>query len=248
MEIKIFESPKFGAIRTAGTAENPTFCLVDICNVLELTNTSQVRARLDNGVISNEVITDKLNRPQRAVFINEDGLYDVILDSRKPEARMFRKWVTSEVLPAIRKDGGYIYATTEDSPEEIMAKALIIAQATLSRVEKEKELAIAQRDEAILTKAYISDKKAATAMQTASVLSRENKRLKIEVDRSKDYATITTVERFTKKRYRWQELRNYCNAHELDMPKIDDKRYGKVRTYPFEAWMNVYGVDLRTIL
>lgn len=64
--------------------------------------------------------------------MNEDGLYDVILDSRKPEARAFRKWITSEVLPAIRKNGGYIVADglTDD---EIMAKALMVAQKTIER-------------------------------------------------------------------------------------------------------------------
>jgi len=55
-------------------------------------------------------------------FINEDGLYDVILDSRKPEAKLFRKWVTSDVLPSIRKTGGHIYSTETDTPETILDK------------------------------------------------------------------------------------------------------------------------------
>ncbi len=65
--------------------------------------------------------------------MNEDGLYDVILDSRKPEARQFRKWVTSEVLPSIRKTGGYIATTQEDTPELIMARALQVAQQTITK-------------------------------------------------------------------------------------------------------------------
>ena len=73
---------------------------------------------------------------QQALFVNEDGLYDVILDSRKPEAKIFRKWVTSEVLPSIRKSGGYMVAKEDDSPEEIMARALTIAQATLAKREE----------------------------------------------------------------------------------------------------------------
>lgn len=70
---------------------------------------------------------------QQANFVNEDGLYDVILDSRKPQAKAFRKWVTSEVLPAIRKTGGYIAINHDETPEEIMARALTIAQATLAK-------------------------------------------------------------------------------------------------------------------
>ncbi len=64
-----------------------------------------MRERLDDGVVSTDTIADSLGRLQMANFVNEDGLYDVILDSRKPSARDFRKWVTSEVLPQIRKTG-----------------------------------------------------------------------------------------------------------------------------------------------
>jgi len=66
-----------------------------------------------------------------ANFVNEDGLYDVILDSRKPEAKAFRKWITSEVLPTIRKTGGYIRMEEGDTDADIMAKALMIAQRTI---------------------------------------------------------------------------------------------------------------------
>ena len=105
--IQIFKNPEFGEVRTAGTPENPLFCLADICRVLDL-QPSRVKDRLEYGVISSNPISDSLGREQLANFVNEDGLYDVILDSRKPEAKKFRKWVTSEVLPSIRKSGGYI--------------------------------------------------------------------------------------------------------------------------------------------
>lgn len=106
-ELVIFSNPQFGDIRTAGTSEQPLFCLADVCKALGLENSRQVKQRLDDGVISNDIILDSLGRKQQAVFINEDGLYDVILDSRKPEAKAFRKWITSEVLPSIRKTGSY---------------------------------------------------------------------------------------------------------------------------------------------
>lgn len=133
--IQVFNSPQFGEIRTAGTSEEPLFCLSDVCSVLGLRQ-GDVKQRLDDGVVSTQPIIDALGREQQANFVNEDGLYDVILDSRKPQAKAFRKWVTSEVLPAIRKTGGYLATKQDDTPEEIMARALTIAQATLAKREE----------------------------------------------------------------------------------------------------------------
>lgn len=133
--IQVFNSPQFGEIRTAGTSEDPLFCLSDVCSVLGLRQ-GDVKQRLDDGVVSTQPIIDTLGREQQANFVNEDGLYDVILDSRKPQAKAFRKWVTSEVLPAIRKTGGYLATKQDDTPEEIMARALTIAQATLAKREE----------------------------------------------------------------------------------------------------------------
>jgi prophage antirepressor-like protein len=128
--VQIFSNPEFGEIRTTGSSQNPLFCLTDVCRILEL-QTAAVSRRLTDEVISSHPITDSMGRQQVANFVNEDGLYDVILDSRKLEAKKFRKWVTSEVLPAIRKNGGYIAASPEETPEQIMARALIVAQKTI---------------------------------------------------------------------------------------------------------------------
>ena len=108
------------------------FCLRDVCEVLEL-RTQKVVQRLEDDVLSKYPIVDSLGRTQQATFVNEDGLYDTILESRKPLAKKFRKWVTSEVLPSIRKHGGYMVAKADESDEEIMARALQIAHATLQR-------------------------------------------------------------------------------------------------------------------
>ena len=104
--IEIFKNESFGEVRVAGTSEKPEFCLLDVCKVLDL-DSSQVMKRLDDGVVTIHPITDSLGRERQANFVNEDGLYDVILDSRKPQAKAFRKWITSEVLPSIRKTGSY---------------------------------------------------------------------------------------------------------------------------------------------
>lgn len=130
--IQVFNNPQFGEIRTAGNADNPMFCLADVARVLGL-KTSKLVQRLSDDVLSKYPISDSLGREQVTNFINEDGLYDVILDSRKPEARQFRKWVTGDVLPSIRKTGGYIATTQEDTPELIMARALQVAQATITK-------------------------------------------------------------------------------------------------------------------
>ena len=132
-EIQIFESPEFGQIRTVkGEKGEPWFCLADVCKVLGLKQ-RHVRERLEDGVVSTDPIADSLGRLQMANFVNEDGLYDVILDSRKPSARAFRKWITSEVLPQIRKTGGYIPINAEDDEKTIMAKALEIMNRTLAQ-------------------------------------------------------------------------------------------------------------------
>ena len=133
-QVTIFNNPQFGEIRTAGTADNPLFCLADVCRVLDL-QPSRVKDRLGDGVISSNPIPDSLGRMQNTNFVNEDGLYDVILDSRKPEAKVFRKWVTSDVLPTIRKTGGYITTTPEMSDAEILAKAVLVAQTTIANRE-----------------------------------------------------------------------------------------------------------------
>lgn len=93
------------------------FLLNDVVRILELSNSRMVKDRLDDDVSSTYPIQDSLGRTQQATFVNEDGLYDVILDSRKPEARKFRKWITSEVIPSIRKHGAY---ATDQTIENIM--------------------------------------------------------------------------------------------------------------------------------
>ena len=133
-EIQIFNSPQFGEIRTTGTSDEPLFCLADVCMALELQQ-GDVKRRLDDGLVSTQPIQDSLGRTQQANFVNEDGLYDVILDSRKPSAKKFRKWVTSEVLPSIRKHGGYMAEKADETPEELMSRALQVANETLKRKE-----------------------------------------------------------------------------------------------------------------
>ena len=135
-ELRMFNSPEFGEVRVITGADNePKFCLVDVCQTLGL-NPSKIAQRLTDDVLSKYPIADALGRQQEHNFVNEDGLYDVILDSRKKKAKMFRKWVTSEVLPTIRKTGGYMVTKQDDTPEMIMARAVMVAQDTIKRHEQ----------------------------------------------------------------------------------------------------------------
>lgn len=142
-EVTIFSNPAFGDIRTAGTSEEPLFCLADVCKVLDLQAAAVIR-RLDDGVISSHPISDNLGRTQKANFVNEDGLYDVILDSRKPEAKAFRKWVTSEVLPSIRKTGKYdVQQQYQYQIPSSFSEALMLAAKQAEQIEAQQKQLVA---------------------------------------------------------------------------------------------------------
>lgn len=143
-EMKIFESPEFGRIRTVSDERGePWFCLADVCKVLGLKQNGVVM-RLEKGVISTEPLPTR-GGTQMANFVSEDGLYDVILDSRKPSARAFRKWVTSEVLPQIRRTGGYVPLEEQDDEKTILAKAVRILNRTL----EQKDVLLRRKEELI---------------------------------------------------------------------------------------------------
>ena len=139
MDIKIFGNPTFGDIRIAVNEKGePLFCLSDVCKALELANPSQVKARLDSGdLISVEVTTKGKNqhgeftRTTSMTYIGEANLYRCIFQSKKEEAKAFQNWVFGEVLPQIRKTGGYIPVAKEDDEKTVLAKALGIMKRTL---------------------------------------------------------------------------------------------------------------------
>lgn len=122
-------------VRTVEMNGEPWFVLKDVCGVLGLSNHKVTAQRLDRDEVSQTYLTDSIGRKQETTVINESGLYSVILRSDKPEAKPFRKWVTSEVLPSIRKNGGYIAGQEQMTPEELMAKALLVANKTLAERE-----------------------------------------------------------------------------------------------------------------
>ena len=139
-QVKIFENNQFGQIRTAGTSEEPLFCLKDICRVLELQVGNTKKRLNERGIYS--INTPTYNQfgaevIQEMVYVNEQNLYKVIMRSDKPQAEAFQDWVCGEVLPSIRKNGGYIATNEEDDAEMILAKALKVADATIKRKEQQ---------------------------------------------------------------------------------------------------------------
>ena len=123
-ELQIFNNPEFGSVRTITKDNEPLFCLSDICKALEIKNATDVAKRLEEDEVTRLNLGSQSGETN---FVTESGLYAVILRSDKPNARKFRKWVTSEVLPSIRKNGGYIAGQETLSDEELMAKALLVA-------------------------------------------------------------------------------------------------------------------------
>ena len=136
-EIQFFKNAAFGTIRTMQDEKGePWFVGADIANMLGYTNPR--KAIRDHVEEEDKTRNDSfLVNGTSPILINESGLYALILSSKLPKAREFKHWVTSEVLPSIRRQGGYMVARPEESDEEIMARAMLIMQATLERRDKE---------------------------------------------------------------------------------------------------------------
>ncbi len=130
-----FNSDQFGQLRAIqDESGEPWFVAKDICNALGLANTTEALRGLDDDEVSNFINSEVAQNGGRAPrIINEPGFYKLVLKSRKPEAKAFQRWVTHEVLPSIRKKGGYIAAAVDETPEQIMARAVLLAQDTIAR-------------------------------------------------------------------------------------------------------------------
>ena len=166
-ELKVFNYQD-NEVRTVEISGEPWFVLKDVCSVLGLGSAHKVAARLDEDERNQIPLTDSLGREQETTIVNESGLYNVILRSDKPEAKPFRKWVTSEVLPSIRKTGSYNQKPL--SPVEMFAM-----QAQIN-LEQERRLAAVEnrQDELTLQVRHNSDAMdKVTAAYTAPLASGE---------------------------------------------------------------------------
>ena len=134
-ELQVFENREFGQVRTIMKDGEPWFVAADVCRALELGNPTQAISRLDEDEKGNTLISNEGNRGNPNVsIVNESGLYALVLGSRKPEARAFKRWITHEVIPAIRKHGGYL--TQEKVEEALLNPDVLIRLATELKEER----------------------------------------------------------------------------------------------------------------
>lgn len=243
-EIQIFNNPEFGAIRTAGTADEPIFCANDICRALGYNNGRDAIARhCDEGdVVKRDTLTS--GGIQSMSFVNESGMYALIFGSKMESARQFKRWVTSEVLPTIRKHGAYATAETiEDlirNPENgiRLLEALneererrkheqIQRQEAEAMVNRLEEQAVADRPKVVFADAVAGSKSACLIGELAKMISQNG------------------VEIGEKRLYQWMRDQHYLCS------------YGERYNQPYQKYIerglftmkqNVYSVDgeLRT--
>lgn len=148
-ELKIFNNPDFGEVRTLNIDEEPWFVGKDVAVALGYTNPRDALAKHVDGEDKNTVaICDGTPGNPNTTIINESGLYSLVLSSKLPTAKAFKRWITHDVIPSIRKNGGYIAGQETMSAEELMAKALLVAKKTIE--EKEAELSRKQVENAIM--------------------------------------------------------------------------------------------------
>lgn len=148
-ELQIFSSGEFGQIRTVEMNGQIWFVGKDIAKALGYQNTSDAlgtHVDIEDKKMGSEnatpYIKDMMGRKQYPLYINESGLYSLVLGSKLESAKTFKKWITSEVIPSVRKNGGYIANQENMTPEQIVANALIVAQNIIK--DKDKQIEVMQ--------------------------------------------------------------------------------------------------------
>ena len=132
-ELQVFKNEEFGEIRTVEQGGDTWFIANDVCRALELDNSRQALSRLDEDE-KDVTLNDTLGGMQTMAIINESGLYSLVLSSRKPEAKAFKRWITHEVLPAIRRTGSY---SNQPTGGKLLAMAVLEAQRLLDAKDEE---------------------------------------------------------------------------------------------------------------
>lgn len=142
-----FNNSKFGTVRTVQVGNQPYFVGKDVADALGYAKSrNAIDTHVDRDDALKQGVSDKQGVTRITTLINESGVYSLIFGSKLPQAKAFKKWVTSEVLPAIRKTGGYVATTEQDTPEMIMARALQVAQQTIDNHLQRLQMAESERD------------------------------------------------------------------------------------------------------
>lgn len=135
-DIQKFTNDEFGTIRVSDRNGEAWFVAKDVCSALGLGRQQDSTRYLDADE-KGECLVNTTSGDQQMVIVSEPGFYKLVMKSRKPEAKAFQRWVTHEVLPSIRKQGGYMTARADETPEQIMARALMLAKDTMDRQQRE---------------------------------------------------------------------------------------------------------------
>lgn len=142
-DVTIFRKDEFGAVRAVTLEGEPWFVAADVCRALGLGNSSMAVSKLDEDEKGISLI-DTLGGEQKLGIVSESGLYALVLSSRKPEAKAFKRWITHEVIPSIRKTGGYIAGQETMDDDQLLANALMVAQRKIAERNKQLEAANAK--------------------------------------------------------------------------------------------------------
>ena len=185
--LKIFEKPEFGSVRVVDKDGDPWFVAKDVCDCLDIGNSRQALTYLDEdekGVTTN----DTLGGVQEMSIVSESGLYSLILRSRKPEAKTFKRWIVRDVLPSIRKTGSYGNGILMPNFTDPLAAAEAGIVTERARIAEQQRADYYQR-----TKAEIGNRREATAMATASVATRKVGALEDRLGFGKHYKQVKAI-------------------------------------------------------
>ena len=135
-EITMFENNEFGTLRTVSINGEPWFVAADVCRALEIVNNRDAINRLDDDEKNTVVLTDRKRGNPNTAIVSESGLYSLVLGSRKPEAKAFKRWITHDVIPSIRKNGAYMTAQTIENIMTDPANFLKLVEALADEKQK----------------------------------------------------------------------------------------------------------------
>ena len=159
-QLQVFNSTEFGQVRTMVINGSPWFVAKDVCECLDINNSRQALARLDGDEKNSVILNDGTpGNPEKGI-VNEYGLYSLVLSSRKPSAKAFKRWITHEVIPAIRKHGAYM--TGETLEQALTSPDFLIRLATELKTEQEARRLAEQKIEADKPKVLFADSVAAS--------------------------------------------------------------------------------------
>ena len=222
---KIFSKENLGSVRTVLLNNEPWFCIKDICDILGLTNPTVVTQRLDEDEVTKFNLGSKVGITN---FTNESGLYTLILRSDKPEAKPFRKWITSEVIPAIRKTGKY-----EEKP---MTSAQYLLQQAQWMVEAENRMNNIENDVAQTNQSIGNMKKDITRIEHNERRTLTSNHLTVIA-----YANMKGIKPNTyNSSVMGRKATKVCRTRGLLTGTVVDSKYGLINTYPLEVLDEIF--------